>query len=164
MKSLVLYLRMPFTEVSLLVFFLVCILIKLLDFLRLVGFPVEIEEEKPVKKPIEHQYEAHKLREATARVDERNEGVEEDDHELDHLHRGQIFLPPKVFLNLWTASRKEVVSVHADMHQSVPHSPEGRVSATGVLCPKPCEEGQTAVVNNMEGREVVKLLAKEEEE
>ena len=50
------------------------------------------------------------------------------------------------------------------MYQGVPHSTERRVSTTSKLGAEPGEEGQGAVVDNMEGGEVVILLAKKEEE
>ena len=90
--------------------------------------------------------------------------MKEDKHKLDHLHGGQVSLPPEMFLNLGSTGRQEVVCVHAHMHQCVQHPAEGGVATPSILGTKPGEEGQGAVVNNMQSGQVVKLLAKEEEE
>lgn len=47
------------------------------------------------------------------------ESVNHDGDELDHLENGQVFLPPQIFLVLWSECGKHVISVHDDVNSGV---------------------------------------------
>ena len=83
--------------------------------------PVECEEEEPVETAVEHDHEVHPHRVATGGVYQRDQAVDKDDQELDHLHGGQIFLPPEILLEPGARRGQEVVGVHDDVDQGVPH-------------------------------------------
>ena len=83
--------------------------------------PVECEEEEPVETAVEHDHEVHPHRVATGGVYQRDQAVDKDDQELDHLHGGQVFLPPEVLLEPGARRGQEVVWVHDDVDQGVPH-------------------------------------------
>ena len=84
---------------------------------------VESKEEEPVETAVEHDHEVHPQGVTTAGVYQGHQTVNEDDLELDHLHRGEIFLEAR------TCRGQEVVGVHEDVDQRVPHSSEGCVAA-----------------------------------
>ena len=90
---------------------------------------VESKEEEPVETAVEHDHEVHPQGVSTGGVYQGHQTVNEDDQELDHLHRGEIFLPPEIFLEARTCRRQEVVGVHEDVDQRVPHPSEGCVAA-----------------------------------
>lgn len=57
--------------------------------------------------------------------------VQEHDGELDHLHSGQVLLPPQVGPDLGTHGGQEVVPVHDDVDEGVQESSEGCMAAFG---------------------------------
>ena len=100
--------------------FSVSIHIQLARFARVL-IPVESEEEEPVETAVEHDHEVHPNGVATGGVYQGDQTVDKDDQELDHLHGGQIFLPPEILLEPGARGGQEVVGVHDDMDQGVPH-------------------------------------------
>lgn len=96
--------------------------------------------------------------------DERLEGVEEDEDELDELDGGEVLLPPEVRLQRGPARRQQVVEVHQRVDARVEEGTEATLTTADKPRPPPAEEGQCAVMDHMQGREVAKLLLGNEEE
>ena len=88
--------------------------------------------------------------------------MNKDDHKLDHLHGGQIFLPPEVLLEAGPRRGQGVVGVHDDVDQRVPHPAEGCVAAASKLGTKPGECREGAVVEDMQEGEVGHLTTEQE--
>ena len=124
--------------------------------------PVECEEEEPVETAVEHDHEVHPHRVATGGVYQRDQAVDKDDQELDHLHGGQIFLPPEVLLEPGARRGQEVVGVHDDVDQGVPHPAEGCVAAPSELGTEPACQREGAVVEDVEQGQVGHLTAEQE--
>lgn len=51
--------------------------------------------------------------------EEKLEGVNHDCNKLNHLKSCQVFLPPKVFLELWSHCSKQVICVHDDVYKCI---------------------------------------------
>lgn len=81
-----------------------------------------------------------------------------------HLEGGEVLLPPDVLLVLGAHRRDHVVEVHDDVDESVEEGEEGRVAARGELEAHPDGEGHDAVMDHVERRHVLALLAQDEEE
>lgn len=81
-----------------------------------------------------------------------------------HLEGGEILLPPDVLLVLWAHRRDHVVEVHDDMHEGVEESEEGRVTTWREFQAHPDREGHDSVVDYVQRRDLLVLLAQNEEE
>lgn len=73
-------------------------------------------------------------------------------------------LPPQVFLELWSHSRKHVVEVHHDVHERVDNADEGSVPAWEVFCATPRDHGHDGVMVQMQERHLVVLLSQHKED
>lgn len=73
------------------------------------------------------------------------------DNELDELKRGEIFLPPQVFLDRRSAGRQEVVAVHHDVDKGVEGELEARESETAVRDVEVHGESDRNVMEHVEG-------------
>lgn len=62
-------------------------------------------------------------------VEEQLKGMNHNGHKLSHLQDRQPFLPPQIFLHVWTHCCEHVVKVHNDVNESVDKSKERAVSA-----------------------------------
>ena len=119
--------------------------------------------------------------------EERLEGVDDEDDELDHLELGEVLLPPEVLLDLRPEGGQEVVEVHHNVNAAVEETAKGGVasadeSAHGskletfdkavsdppppIVVPgtEPDEDRQPPVMDHVEGGEVAELLSEDEEE
>ena len=86
-------------HMSTLICFVVAIFIQLGKLLfLLVSFVVKPEKEDPIEASVEHEDEVEAGGEAAGGVEEGHDPVEDDHQELDHLHAGQVPLPPQVLL------------------------------------------------------------------
>ena len=84
---------------STLICFVVAIFIQLGKLLfLLVSFVVKPEKEDPIEAAVEHEDEVEAGGEAAGGVEEGHDPVEDHHQELDHLHAGQVPLPPQVLL------------------------------------------------------------------
>ena len=108
-----------------------------------------------------HQRSSHWV---VACEDQRLECVEEDEDELDELDGGEVLLPPEVGLQRGAAGRQQVVEVHQGVHPGVQERPESALASSDEPWTPPAEEGQGAVVDDVQGGEVGKLLLEDEEE
>ena len=108
-----------------------------------------------------HQRSSHWV---VAREDQRLECVEEDEDELDELDGGEVLLPPEVGLQRGAAGRQKVVEVHQGVHPGVQERPESALASSDEPWTPPAKEGQGAVVDDVQGGEVGKLLLEDEEE
>ena len=90
--------------------------------------------------------------------------VDENQYKLDHLHGREISFPPEIFLDAGTAGGEEVVEVHDRVDTAVEERTKATVTATDKFGPEPTEPGQDAVVDDVEGGEMVELLANDKEE
>lgn len=98
-------------------------------------------------------------------VDEKQlEGVDHHQDELHHLDGGEVLLPPEVLLVLRAQRGQEVVGVHDDVHEGVEEAEEGRVPAGGELHAEPHRHRHHAVVDHVQGGDVVVLLTQDEED
>ena len=124
---------------------------------------VEGHEENEVldSSDCKHQRSSHWV---VAREDQRLECVEEDEDELDELDGGEVLLPPEVGLQRGAAGRQQVVEVHQGVHPGVQERPETALASSDEPWTPPAEEGQGAVVDDVQGGEVGKLLLEDEEE
>ena len=90
--------------------------------------------------------------------------MDEEDDELDHLQLGEVPLPPQIRLHPRAKCCQEVVEVHGNMHGTVQEPAECGMASSNKSRTKPNSNWQPSMVDNMEGGEVVILLAKKEEE
>ena len=109
----------------------------------------------------EHQGCSHWV---VAREDERLQCVEENQDELHELDGGEVLLPPEVGLQGGAAGCQQVVEVHQGVHPGVQERPESALASSDEPWTPPAEEGQGAVVDDVQGGEVGKLLLEDEEE
>merc|ERR1711928_87531 len=97
-----------------------------------VSLDVEVGEESH-----EHdRVEAHSVGDddrVVAAVEKELNSMQENDDELDHLHGGQILLPPEIFLVLRSHSSHQVVAVHDHVDEGVEHTEEGAVTSGSEL-------------------------------
>ena len=99
-----------------------------------------------------------------AREDERLECVEENEDELDELDGGEVLLPPEVGLQRGSAGCQQVVEVHQGVHPRVQERPETALASSDKPWTPPAEEGEGAVVDDVQGRQVGKLFLQDKEE
>lgn len=59
---------------------------------------------------------------------EKLERVDYHKDELNHLHGGQVFLPPEEALHFWSKSGQEIIGVHPDVHECVEEAEERTVA------------------------------------
>ena len=86
-------------HMSTLICFVIAIFIQLGQLLFLVvSFVVKPEKEDPIEAAVEHEDEVEAGGEAAGGVEEGHDPVEDHHQELDHLHAGQVPLPPQVLL------------------------------------------------------------------
>ena len=90
--------------------------------------------------------------------------MEEHHDELDHLHGGQVLLPPQVFLILRTHGSQKVVGIHDDMDGSVEHAKESGMATRCELNTPPYSGWHDAVVDDMQVGDLVELFAKHKED
>lgn len=124
---------------------------------------VEVGEESH-----EHdRVEAHSVGDddrVVAAVEKELNSVQENDDELDHLHGGQILLPPEIFLVLRSHSSHQVVAVHDHVDEGVEHTEEGAVTSGSELDTPPASSRHHAVVDNVQVGDLVVLFAQDEED
>ena len=109
----------------------------------------------------EHQGCSHWV---VAREDERLECVEEHEDELHELDGGEVLLPPEVGLQGGATGCQQVVEVHQRVHARVEEGTEAALPSADEPGPPPAEEGEGAVVDDMQRRKVGKLFLQDEEE
>ena len=109
----------------------------------------------------EHQGCSHWV---VAREDERLESVEEDEDELHELDGGEVLLPPEVGLQGGATGCQQVVEVHQGVHPRVQERAETALPSSDKPWAPPAEEGEGAVVDDVQGGEVGKLFLQDEEE
>jgi len=128
-----------------------------------VSLDVEVGEESH-----EHdRVEAHSVGDddrVVAAVEKELNSVQENDDELDHLHGGQILLPPEIFLVLRSHSSHQVVAVHDHVDEGVEHTEEGAVTSGSELDTPPASSRHHAVVDNVQVGDLVVLFAQDEED
>ena len=90
--------------------------------------------------------------------------MEEDKHKLDHLHGCQVFLPPEILLNTWTAGCQEVVEVHHTVDSRVEEWSKSTLTSSHKPWSPPAEDWQSSMMNHMQWREMTKLLASNKED
>ena len=124
---------------------------------------VEGHEEDEVldSSDCKHQRSGHWV---IAGEEQRLEGVEEDEDELDELDGGEVLLPPEVGLQGGAAGRQQVVEVHQGVHTGVQERPKSALAPSNEPGTPPAEEGEGAVVDDVQGGEVGKLLLQDEED
>ncbi len=99
-----------------------------------------------------------------AAVEQHLDAVEEDGDELNHLHGGQVLLPPQVFLVSRSHGSQQVVCVHDDVHKRVERAEEGGVAAGGESHTPPNRRRHNAVVDYVQVGDLVELLAQHKED
>ena len=109
----------------------------------------------------EHQGCSHWV---VAREDERLECVEENEDKLHELDGGEVLLPPEVGLQRGATGCQQVVEIHQGVHPRVQERPETTLASSDKPWTPPAEEGEGAVVDDVQGREVGKLFLQDEEE
>lgn len=75
--------------------------------------------------------------------------VHKDGDKLDHLERGQVFLPPDVLLVFRPHGGHHVVEVHDDVNECVQESEERAVATWGEFHAHPDTHGHNSVMNNV---------------
>lgn len=80
-----------------------------------------------------------------------------------HLEGGEVLLPPDVLLVLRSHGGDHVVEVHDDVYEGVEEGEEGRVAARCELESHPDRERHNTVVDHVQGRDMLVLLAEDEE-
>ena len=128
-----------------------------------VGFPVEVEEEDEENDAV-HADEPDEGFGEIAVDEEQLESVVRESHELDHLQRRQVFLPPGELLVLRSHCRNAVVQVHPNVHETVEHSEESGVAARNETHAEPDAERDHTVVHHVQHRDLVVLFAHHEED
>lgn len=119
---------------------------------------VEVQEEEEEHCPVEQDDVAEYLREPAVLEKERQAGVQEEGHELNQLHRGQVPFPPEVLLNGGSEGGEEVVEVHDHVDAHVQEPAEGCVSPANKSDAPPGSEGHDPVVYNVQRGQVAELL------
>ena len=99
------------------------------DAFPLVRLGIELREE-----PQEHDHEPAgdgglRNGEAAVVLEEEDAAVSDDGGELDHLHLGEVPLPPEVGLHVGAEGGEGVVRVHHDVDEGVEQRAKGFVAA-----------------------------------
>jgi len=132
-------------------------------FLARVSSLVEVGEEEEEHDSVQADPD-HEALGVVALSEEQLELVGEDQHKLDHLKRGEIFLPPDVLLVLGSHGSHHVVEVHDDVDEGVQQSKECAMTAWSKFHSHPNAHGHAAMVNHMQCRHMLILLAQHEEQ
>jgi len=128
-----------------------------------VGLNIEIGEHGEEHGAVAEDDEAVEGREAA--VDEDGlDGVEGEGSELDHLHLGEVLLPPEVLVDLGPEGGHEVVEVHDGVDAHVEETAKHGLAASDIPDPPPGSEGHDAVVDHVKSGEVVELLPEDKED
>ena len=90
--------------------------------------------------------------------------MDENQDKLDHLHGGEISFPAQIFLDAGPPGGEEVVEVHHAVDPGVQEGTEPALASTDKPGSPPAEPGQSAVVDDVERREVGELLTGNKEE
>ena len=90
--------------------------------------------------------------------------MEEKEGKLGHLHLGEVLLPPEVRLQGGAAGRQKVVEVHQGVNPRVQERPKTTLASSDEPWAPPAKEGEGAVVDDVQRREVGKLFLQDEEE
>jgi len=128
-----------------------------------VGLDVEVGEESHKHDRVE----AHDVGQDDGEVafdEEELDRVQENENELDHLHGGQILLPPEVLLVLRSHSGHKVVAVHDHMDEGIEQAEEGTVTSWGELDSPPASGWHDGVVDDVQVGDLIVLLAQYEED
>ena len=96
----------------------------------------------------------------TAKTPKRKKG----EQDTNHLEGGQVFLPPDELGVLRSHGGHHVVKVHDDVDERVEQTEEGRVAAGRETDAEPDAHRHDAVVDDVQQRDVLVLLAQHEEE
>lgn len=97
-------------------------------------------------------------------LEEQLERVHHHEHELNHLHHSQVFLPPEVALHLGSHGGQHVVGVHEDVHEGVQEAKECRVSARCEFDAPPNGDGHDAMMDDVQRGHLIVSLAHHKEE
>lgn len=97
-------------------------------------------------------------------VEEELGGVDEGQAELQELQGSDVLLPPEVLLPLVAQRCQGVVAVHDDVHEGVDGANEGAMTPGVVLGGPPGYHGHDCVVVHVQERDLVVLLAQDEED
>lgn len=81
---------------------------------------------------------------------EQLELVSEDGHELHHLERGEVFLPPNILLVFGTHRSDHVIEVHHNVDKGIEQSKESAVAARGKFHSHPDGEWHASVMDDVE--------------
>lgn len=97
-------------------------------------------------------------------LEEQLERVHHDQHKLNHLHHGQIFLPPEITLHSRSHRGQHIVRIHEDVHECVEESKECRMSARRKLDAPPNGDGHNAMMDHMQRGHLIVPFAHHKEE
>lgn len=81
-----------------------------------------------------------------------------------HLEGREVLLPPDVLLVLGSHGGNHIIEVHDNVDKGVEQAEESRVTAGCEADAEPNAHGHDAVMDHMEERDVLVLLAEHEEE
>ena len=90
--------------------------------------------------------------------------MKEDQDKLNHLHGGQILLPPEIPLHSRTTGRQEVVEVHDTVDSRVEEWSKSTLTSSNKPGTPPAEDWESSMMNHMQWREMTKLLASNKED
>ena len=90
--------------------------------------------------------------------------MKEDQDKLNHLHGGQILLPPEIPLHSRTTGSQEVVEIHDTVDSRVEEWSKSTLTSSNKPWSPPAEDWQSSMMNHMQGGEMTKLLASNKED
>lgn len=135
--------------------------------LSAVGSPVEGDEEEKegeAGEEVDEDEASGELALGPVEVEQRLGAVEDEEHKLADLERGQVPLPPEVALDAGPESGEAVVGVHDDVDE---HVGGGQLAVEGKRIELEAdvhEAGHDAMVEDVQEADLRVLLAQDEEE